>query len=142
MIGRELRQVLAELELVSQVGAAKTGSSGRDEGEDIGGRRPPGGIDRRDDREIDYPQKSVEHFRRRLRRAHSLWQLELILKDARKALEACRRQPAPSGEPEYGTPQWKRWVAESDLGPSDIARKYGVSKRYIVRIRTQYRDAA
>jgi hypothetical protein len=141
-VRHELGQVLLELELVSHVSASRPDSSGRDQGEDIGGKRPPGGIDRRGDREVDYPQKSVEHFRRRLRRAHSDWQLELILEDAKKALQAHRRQPAPTSEPEYGTPQWKRWVAESNLASSEIARKYCVSGQYVRRIRAIYRDAA
>lgn len=138
----ELAQVLAELELVSHVSAARPGSSSRDEGEDIGGRRPPGGIDRGDDREREHLQKSAEHFRRRLARARTNEHVETILADARTALAAWRRQPAPTGEPEYGTPQWKRWVAESELSSSEIARKYCVSGQYIRRIRALYRGAA
>lgn len=138
----ELRQVLAELELVSHVSAARPGSSGRDTSDDIGGNRPPGGIDRGDDREPEHPQKSVEHFRRCLRRARTDGQLEAVLIDARDALAAWRRQPAPSGEPEYGSPQWKRWVAESELAPVEIARKYNVSRQYVHAIQRAYRDAA
>lgn len=138
----ELAQLLAELELVSHVSAARAGSSSRDEGEDVGGRRPPGGIDRGDDREPMHPQKSVEHFQRRLRRARTNAHLSAILEDAQRALEAWKRQPAPSGEPEYGTPQWKRWVAESSLSSSEIARKFSVSGQYIRRIRSLYREAA
>jgi hypothetical protein len=141
-LASEIRQALAELELISQVNAMNLAPSGRDAGEDIGGKRPPGGVDYQGDRELDYPQKSIEHFRRRLRRIRATWQLELLLEDARSSLAAARRQPAPTGEPEYGTPQWKRWVAESPLPSVEIARKYNVSRQYICRLRLLYRDAA
>lgn len=139
---RELRQILAELELISQVPAVNLESSGGDAGEDVGGKRPPGGLIGKDDRQDEYPQKSVEHFRQRAARARDEAVLARILDDARMALVAARRQPAPTGEPEYGTPQWKRWVAETDLASAEIARKYGVSKRYINRVRMLYREAA
>jgi hypothetical protein len=145
-VEQQLRQVLAELELVSHVSAVNLESSGGDHGEDIGGRRPPGGIDRRDDlpdnHERHHPQKSVDHFRRRLARARSDESRTLILGEAKDALTAWKRQPALTGEPEYGTPQWKRWVAESDLSSSKIADKYGVSGQYVRKIRAEYRDAA
>lgn len=142
----ELRTVLAQLEMVSQVAAVNLEASGGDAGEDIGGRRPPGGILHEDDRQLDYPQKSVEHFRRRIAKAHSDWALGAILKDAQAALEAAKRQPPPkdAGHPMPGDYNWKRWVAETDLSAVEIARKCNVSKRYVNRVRAEYRmrDAA
>ena len=142
---RELRQVLAELELISQVSASTPGSGGGDQGEDIGGKRPPGGLDRAGDRPDDhehiYPQKSYEYFRRRVGRIRSQWQAERLLEQARESLEASRRQPRPSDRPELSSPQWKRWVAESDLPPREIARVYNVSRSYVERIRARYRAA-
>ncbi len=138
---RELRQVLAELELVSHVPAFNYESSGgRDAGESIGGKRPPGGIVYTDDRAPDYPQKSVEHFRRRVATARSnRGALELILADSRDALEAAQRQPAPTG-PRFGEQGWKRYVAESDEKASDLARKFGCKRSYIEKVRRLYRD--
>ncbi len=138
----ELRQVLAQLELVSQVSAVNLDPTAWDTSESIGGNRPSGGINRKDDRQDDWPLKSVEHFHRRVAKARSEYQLGLILKDARVALEAATRQPPPSGEPLVSSPQWKRWVAETGLSLGDVARKCGVSKSYVQKIRRQYRDAA
>ena len=137
----ELRTVLARLELVSHVPAFNYESSGgRDAGESIGGKRPPGGIQRADDREPDYPQKSVEHFKRRVGGARSNRALELILADARKALEAAQRQPAATSEPKFGEQGWKRFVAESPEKASDLARKFGCKRSYIEKVRRLYRD--
>lgn len=142
MLVRELRTVLARLELVSQAPVQNLGPSTRDESESIGGKRPPGALDHAGDREPDFPQKSVEHFRRRLARARTRSRLEAILRDAKTALEAWKRQPAPTGEPKLSSPQWKRWVAESDLPAAEIARKFNVKRQYVSRIRSEYRDAA
>jgi len=144
---RDLRQVLAELELISHVSAVNLdGAGGGDQGEDIGGKRPPGGVDRRDDQrdslEHTHPQKSAEHFRRRVAHARTSQHIETILEDAGKALVAWRRQPAPSNQPELSSPQWKHWVAESTIASSEIARKYGVSRQYVDKVRAKYRAAA
>jgi len=141
---RELHQVLAELELVSQVPAldyaSKNEGSVADE-RSPGGKRPRGGVERKDDREHDFALKSADHFRRRLAKAHSQRTLELILKDAKAALEAHRRQPAPTDRPELSSPQWKRWVADSELPAREIARIYNVGRTYVDRIRARYRAA-
>jgi hypothetical protein len=141
-VARELRQVLAELELVSQVPAVNLESSGGDAGEDVGGKRPPGGLIGKDDRQDEYPQKSVEHFRRRIARARDERVLALILDDARQALVAARRAPAPTKEmePKRSSPQWKRYVAESEEPSSVLARRFGVSGQYIREVRRKYRD--
>lgn len=146
-VERRLRQVLAELELVSHVPAVNLDPLTREtSGEGIGGKRPPGGIDRRDDRRDDddhhHPQKSVDHFRRRLAHARTDEQRALILTDAEAALAAWKRQPAASTEPAYGSPQWKRWVAESKLSHQQVADKFGISRSYVAKVRKQYREAA
>jgi hypothetical protein len=155
LVEQDLRQVIAELSLLSHVAAASTGTSTRDAGESIGGKRPPGGIDRREDRQRaeigvtkdDQPDRilrSAEHYRRRAERAHSLHTLEQILSEARASLTAWRRQPssADKAHPMPGDFNWKRWVAESSLPSSEIARKCSVSKRYVNRVRAIYREAA
>jgi hypothetical protein len=152
MLDRELRQVLAELELVSHVPAVNMDSSSRDAGEDIGGKRPPGGIHRQDDREdSDNPershhhkQKSAEHFKRRLARARGNHQRRQILTEAREALKAWKVQPPPPKdlEPERSSSQWKRYVAESSESHQTLADRFGVSRQYIAEVRRKYRPAA
>ncbi len=147
---RELRQVLAELELVSHVSAFNYESSGgRDAGESIGGRRPPGGVDRAEDRVRVEPGdekprvlRSVEHFKQRLAGACTNRAVEGILVDARDALAAWRT-PAPfrkGMEPKLGDPGWKRYVAESSETASDLARRFGCKRSYIEKVRRLYRD--
>ena|SRR6185437_3154573 len=142
----QLGTVLANLELCSHVSAVNLDPSSRDAGEDIGGKRPPGGIDRREDRERDAPRvlHSAEHFRRRLARARTQRALDAILADAEAALSAFRRQPAPKDKehPMPGDFNFKRWVAESPLEDREIARKCGVTRQYVSKVRRQYRGAA
>lgn len=137
----ELRQTILRLDMLSQVSAVNLDSSGgRDTSDDIGGRRPSGGIDRRDDRESDWVLKSADHFRRRMRNAHSLRTLEQILQEAREALAAATHQPPPdpAGEPRLDDPLWKRWVGSTSMPVAEIAWKYGVSRQYVVRVRERY----
>lgn len=150
-VHQQLRQVLAELELCSQVAALNMTPSGRDAGTDVGGNRPTGGIDRGEDRAPeerdsgDEPDRGVvlrsaEHFKHRLANAHSERAEQAILQDARRALAAHRRAPKPKdlGHPMPGDPQWKRWVAESKLPAREIARKCGVSRQYVEKVRKQW----
>ena len=137
----ELRQVLAELELVSQVSAVDLDPTARDTSQSIGGNRPSGGINRKDDREPDYPQKSVEHFRWRAAGARSEYQLALILKDARVALEAAKRQPEPGNiEPERGTLAWRRMIANSPDTARELGRRFELSQRTVHRYREMYAE--
>lgn len=149
---RELRQVLTELELVSHVPAVNYDPlPRRTADESPGGKKPRGGVDRKDDHQGGFALKSVEHFRRRLDGAlarnvlreqagepPSDRALEAILADARAALAAHRRQPAPPDRPAISSPQWKRWVAESDLSAAKIGSLYNVSRSYVERVRARY----
>jgi hypothetical protein len=140
---RQLKQTIAELELCSHVSAVSLDSSGRGSGEDVGGKRPPGGVDRKDDKSREgHKLKSAEHYKRRVAKARSEAALQAILKDAKESLVAWKRQPAPQdvGHPMPGDVDWKRWVGESSLSASEIARKCSVSGAYVRRIRAQYRE--
>lgn len=155
---RELRQVLAELELVSQVPALDYASKNQGNVADErspGGKRPRGGDADADDGVSEFALKSVDHFSRRLAGAlarnllreqegqpPSSRALEAILADAKAALAAHRRQPAPKDRPDYGSPQWKRWVAESDLPAHEIARIYNMPRSNVERVRQAYRAAS
>ena len=148
----EIRKTLSELELCSHMPAAELGYSSKGV-EHPGGKRPPGGVDYREDKHNPEPQakteakprilRSAEHYRRRLAKAHSDRTLEIILEQAKDSLSAWRRQPAPTrqNEPKKDDPGWKRYVAESDLSSDSLADKFGVSPRYIREVRKKYREA-
>lgn len=145
-VERELRNVIARLELVSHVSAVSLESSDRDTSDDIGGQRPPGGLERKDERrdgvydgqELFFTLKSADHFKRRLETAHTDRALRQILEDAQRSLAAFQRTPI-GGEPPRCDPQWKRWVAESNEADGAIAFRHGVSRQYVNRIRNAYR---
>lgn len=107
----------------------------------VGGKLPPGGVDKEGDRTPEFRQKSAEHFKARYRGCRSDRDFSLVLADALEAEASWKRTPLPS-EPLLDDPQWKRWVADSTLPDAEIARRYSVSRQYVNRIRRQYRKAA
>lgn len=138
----DLRTVIARLELCSHVSAMDLDPSSRDSGEDVGGKRPSGGVDREDDGDRELVLKSAEHFRRRLAGAYSERTLVVILHDAEAALEAHRKQPPPQkdNEPEFGSSQWKRYIGESTESYGTLAARFGVERSYIQQVRKKYRS--
>lgn len=142
----EIRSLVVKIAMKSHVSAANPGNSSPSTDDDIGGRRPPGGINHREDREAaleGYWLKSADHFQTRLNRilrnGRSEHELTVLRNAARETLTAWERTPLPSGqEPEYGSPQWKRWVAESGEDSGELARRFNVSRRYINRVRKDY----
>lgn len=140
-VRRRLRQTVSELELCSHVPAMNLEPSGRDSGEDIGGKRPPGGLVRKDDRVREWPLKSADYYKRRAAKARSDRALIQILEDAEESLEAYRRQPPPRDQehPELGDSNWKRWVGESTMSVREIASQCSVSRQYVERVRKQYK---
>lgn len=150
-IEHELRQVLAELELCSHINAVNLDPSSRDSGEDIGGKRPPGGVDRREDRHKpdakerptrqDEPERvlrSAQHFREQLARGVRPWR---VLADAKASLVAWKRQPL-ARDPAMGDRGWRRWVAESPESHVEMARKCGCSRQYIREVRLRWDGGA
>ncbi len=164
---RELRQLIARLELISHVsGSAYDGRAPRATDDEPGGQRPPGGRrdrprhpgplpgsdaldselqayqERRDEWDawlISYQRRTPEYFQRQLEDCHTAWRVEKLVTEARETLEAWHRQPMPRGvEPEFGSPQWKRWIAESSLNGGELARKFNVTRQYIYKIRRGY----
>lgn len=146
----EIRQAIAELDLISHVNSVSLDTSDRDTSDSIGGKRPPGGdqehpktAEERSDYRTSYQLKSASDFRHRLKTAHSEHAKQAILNEARETLAAWKRAPLPTGQdPQFGSPQWKRWVASSDLSAATIAHRFNVSRQYVHRIRRQYREAA
>lgn len=145
-LDQELRQTLAELELCSHVSALdyESKDAGRS-AEDPGGKRPSGGIDRREDcAVVDKDPKNPErvlrsagHYRRRLQHAHSDRTKRLILDEAQASLAAWK-QRVPMKDPAKGDPGWKRFIAESKESYKALAHRYGVSVARISQIRKDY----
>ena len=147
---KQLRQVLTELSMVSQVKGAPYDTSGGGSGpHDKSGARPPGEIDWKGDREPSYRQKSHLHFLRRHEgirkglaklsdeRAEQL--LADLLVDARIALSSWRRTPSTPGvDPEKGTRSWKIRIAKDPRPSREVAGQYGCSHISVLRYRAQY----
>jgi hypothetical protein len=135
---RELGQLMLELELVSQVSASQLSTS-RSSDEEIGGKRPPGGLDYAGDYDDAYPQKTKQYFAYRLRHTRDWAEIEQITAQARKAVDRCKRRPPPTDAPEWGSSDWKRWVVEhTELTHSQVAEKYNCPRQYIYKIRREY----
>lgn len=140
-LDHEIAQVLAKLSICSEVSAANMDSSSRDSGEDIGGKRPPGGIDHKGNREREWPLKDVSHFRRRLECAHSEAALQAILVDAERALEAWQQLPRwkrGEQEPDRKTLRWKRMIADSYETAEKLSKRHEISIRMVRYYREQY----
>lgn len=90
-----------------------------------------------------YQRKTPDYFRRELEKCDADERLIALRDECRGVVQAWRRAPLPSGqEPEYGSPQWKRWVGESREDAGDLARRFGLTRRRINQIRHEYRVAA
>lgn len=108
-----------------------------------------GGIDFIADITPEFRLKSHLYFQRRLERMvrakknHGSADLRRLLKEAEDALDAWQRTPIPMGqEPEYGSPQWKFYVAQSSEDAGRLAARFNVSRRYINKVRRQYSSKA
>ena len=139
-VREDLTRTIMRLAMVSHVSAVSLEPSVRSSDEDIGGRRPPGGPDWKGDRQPEYRQKTAMYFVRRLRRCHSDQSLSELLVEARQALWDWQHTPIPAGQPPaLGDPQWKLWIGQSTEHTSDLARRFGVTERYINKVRREYR---
>jgi hypothetical protein len=132
----EARQLVAELELMSHGNAMSTGT--RPSSEHPGGKRPTGGVDRHDDREPDFEQKSHAHFQARLRGCRCDEDVKAVIADAKRALDAWRRTPAPT-DPLWGTFECGVMIANSELPDVHWARIYCVSKARVGQVKRQFR---
>ena len=138
---------VVRLGLVSHANTQNIDSDGR--GADSGkpGSRPPtGGIDRRGDREPDYPQKSQDVFIRRLSRARTAHAYEQIADDAEATLKAWARTPECDGFLERVDENgdfrfsFKRMIANSDDPIATLARIHGITRKTIYVWRSLYRE--
>ena len=131
------------LALVSHVPAAGLEPSVRSADDDIGGRRPPGGMDWKGDREPDFRQKSAGYFARRLNGGVSEERLAALLEEAREALWAWQHTPDVSGvielEPARKSFLWKCRIADDTRPLEQIKGEFQVSQATIYRYRLKYR---
>jgi len=111
---------------------------------------PRGGINRFDDAQLDYRQKSHIYFERKLNRIvnypkSTSKDLEALLTEARQALQDWTKTPLYSGpEPlERDSFRWKCAIADDDRDVATINRVYGMGKTIhrstVARYRVKYR---
>jgi hypothetical protein len=137
-IEAQMAQVLAEMSVISEQHAHVYDSARIHGGEHDRSPKPLS------DRPL------VDFYRESFNRAQSHAARARVLQEAREALELARKTPLPVGqEPEVGSPQWKRYIAESDEDAGVLARRFWsprtekhVTRRYINMVRQQYREAS
>lgn len=154
---REMRTLIAQLEMVSHAPTQQFDTTPRATNEPKGGKCPTGGDDPRDRQgklspeELNdikqcntYHAKTVTHYRMKLARSYTEPALTLLVEDIEATLTAWRRTPLVAGErPALRDPRWKYWVANCDHTTADLVRWYGITRQYLHQIRRQYRaDAA
>jgi hypothetical protein len=67
---------------------------------------------------------------------HAAHGLETLRDECLDVLNAWRKRPLVNGQaPAKADPEWKRYIAESGRDSGDLAREYGVTRRYINRIK-------
>ena len=139
-----LNRAITRLCLISHAPAMTLGRSVRSSDEDIGGKRPTGGINGQDDREADFRQKSVEHFRARIARCDTPEAARSLLVEVEDTIWAWTHTPDVDGikelEPEHGSFLWKCNIADNDREHvRDIARRLGIGEATVYRYRAKYR---
>ena len=132
---RECRQLLARLELISHTPAVSLDREGKTGGKPLGGDRPPGGIDARDDFDLDYTLKSHVYYRRRYGRCRTDWQLTALAAEMAAVLEAWLHSPKPPRD----SNAWREAVATDTRGLSAIAREYNLTRQQVYAIQQAYR---
>lgn len=154
----ELRTLVARLGLVSHIsGVAYDAKIAKPTDEAKGGRRPAGSdVDRprrprpeasaeqwaayhaeREGWESSYQRRTPDYFRSEVERCETVARLEVLVNEAREALERWHHTPGTQGgEPEsMADPQWKRWVIEGNWSVDRIVNRYGCSRRWVHRLR-------
>lgn len=91
-----------------------------------------------------YQRKTPDYFRLEVKKCETVERLVELRDECRAVVVAWKRAPLPVGQEPLSVkdPNWKRWVAESDLDGGTIARRFSVSRQYVHQIRKEYREAA
>lgn len=141
----QARQAIAELELVSCGATRNPDSDGRGSSDssvypahghrrvDRAARERAGGLRMLGDTEPEFLT-----LRRRLKRATTVDELRDIRDTAHAEREALVQQ-TQTDNPEPGTLQFKRMIANSPLNPTELHRLYGVSRTTVYAYRAKYR---
>lgn len=141
----EIRQLIARLECMSHVPAVNLNPEPVTLDESIGGNRPRGGVDRKDDRDRDFMLKSADVYRTRLAGARSERALASIHCDIQQTLKAWTHTP-PSSNPEWKSFEWKKQIArEIQTGKrsvDDARRFYKIGRATVYRYLRDYGDQA
>lgn len=147
----ELRELVQRIALKSQVSAAPRGRATPSTDDEIGGKRPPGGINGADDWSLEadgYWMKSADYFQRRLdrilRRPESQQDklLTELIVEAAETLKRWQRSPLDVKRPEsMADAKFEIFVAYSEEHAGTLARWYGCTPENIRRIRRKFRDA-
>lgn len=140
----EARRLIAELELVSHAPTRSYDSDGRGGGDQsrapvTGHKRAP--RDPLGHRELDDHEPAFIPLRRRLRYATTDHALERIITDAKQELDLAKRASVPA-KLEHGTIAWRRHIANSTLGATELARLHGISRQYVYELRAKYQAQA
>ena len=89
-----------------------------------------------------YHRRTVAYFKARLGRAVSDGELRQIRLEIEETIAAWRKMPIPEGQPPaLGDPQWKPWIGQSTEDAGVLATRFSVTRRYINKIRQEYRAA-
>lgn len=128
-------RLYGRLQVVSHGTVAQVGTMAGGESEAI---YPSGGVATKDDREADHPQKSHRHFARRLNGCRERHHLEVVAWDMQAAITAWTKTPI-GPDPKPGDAMFPRFIADSALSAEKLASQFYVSKRYIFKIRENYR---
>jgi len=145
----ELRAVVQQIALKSQVSAMNLERSSKATDDDIGGRRPSGGVDRGDDWSLEaaeYWLKSGDYFQRKLERVLARGgevELRALIVEAEATLKAWSRSPLDLERPaSMKDPKWGIFIAYSKEDAGTLARWYGCKRQHIYATRKKWRDAA
>lgn len=150
---KELADLIAQMSVLSEVSAMNydpSGSPKNDGSENSkGGRRPPGGEDRKADREPEFLLKSHSHYVKRARACRSLSDYLAVIADVQKTLKAWKRPPHPLVEgrdPLPGEPFFRRHlerIVQQEMEKPEAQRRsdqkiawdLGIDRSYVGKVR-------
>ena len=132
---REMRQVLLQLELVSQGTTQAWDSEG---GHAPPASRPPVGVDWKD-RPVNHDARPAAMYARQYAACTTEGCRRLVFNEASQALDVARRACRPGNEPPKDSIYWREEVANDPRGATEVARHYMISRRTVYDLRAKYR---
>jgi hypothetical protein len=124
----QMCQILAEMSVLSEAGAAQLGDVTH------GGER--------DNSPRGCNEGLVDEYHRRYNGAWGDRGRREVIEAAVSSLEEAKRMrvPVPDKDPDPtpGSAMWKKWIANHPDTPGKLGTKLGLSRQYISKIREQY----